>query len=160
MAKQCPLLKFDSRIIRLFQLLIALSISDTVLIAFFVVSSICVTVSEKEPQWFIFVFSKVLWPLGNIYITVSVLLVVAASTERYLAICRPLQYKPKAVFFIMLVFATSVSVNIGRWGCNEITKLLFTLYYFLNGTIPASFPVYFRLFNMSLLKFKFKLIKV
>ena len=108
------MLKFDARIVRLFQLLIALSISDTVLIAFFMVSSICVTVSEKEPQWFIFVFSKVFWPLGNIYITVSVLLVVAVSTERYLAICRPLQYKPKAVFFIMLVFATSVSVNIGR----------------------------------------------
>jgi hypothetical protein len=60
-------------------------------------------------------FSKVLWPLGNIYITVSVLLVVAVSTERYLAICRPLQYKPKAVFFIILVLATSMSVNIGRF---------------------------------------------
>lgn len=78
-------------------------------------TSICVTVSEKEPQWFIIMFSKILWPLGNIYITVSVLLVVAVSTERYLAICRPLQYKPKAAFFIILVFATSMSVNIGRF---------------------------------------------
>ena len=98
-----------------FQLLIALSISDTFLIAFFMLTSICVTVSDTEPQWFIIVFSKILWPLGNIYITVSVLLVVAVSTERYLAICRPLQYKPKAAFFIILVFATSMSVNIGRF---------------------------------------------
>jgi len=98
-----------------FQLLIALSISDTFLIAFFIVTSVCVTVSDTEPQWFTLIFSKVLWPLGNIYITVSVLLVVAVSTERYLAICRPLQYKPKAIFFIVLVFATSVSVNTGRF---------------------------------------------
>ena len=31
---------------------------------------------------------------------------------------------------------------------------------FKNGPIPASFSVYFRLFNMLQLKFKFKLIKV
>ena len=98
-----------------FQLLIALSISDTLLIAFFILTSVCVTLSENEPQWFTIIFSKVLWPLGNICITVSVLLVVAVSTERYLAICRPLQYKPKAVFFIVLVFATSISVNTGRF---------------------------------------------
>ena len=34
---------------------------------------------------------------------------------RYLAICRPLQYKPSAAFYIILVFATSISVNTGRF---------------------------------------------
>ena len=32
-------------------------------------------------------------PLGNMAITVSALAVVAVSTERFLAIVRPLQYK-------------------------------------------------------------------
>jgi hypothetical protein len=40
------------------------------------------TVSETEPQWFLFLFSNVLWPMGNISITASVLMVVAVSTER------------------------------------------------------------------------------
>jgi len=34
---------------------------------------------------------------------------------RYFAICRPLQYKPSASFYIVLVFATSLSVNVGRF---------------------------------------------
>ena len=40
---------------------------------------------------------------------------VVISLCRYLAICRPLQYKPGAAFYIILVFATSVSVNTGRF---------------------------------------------
>ena len=41
--------------------------------------------------------------------------VVAVSTERYLAICRPLQYKPSPIFYILLVFLTSIGVNFGRF---------------------------------------------
>jgi hypothetical protein len=40
------------------------------------------TVSNREPQWFLFLFANVLWPMGNISITASVLMVVAVSTER------------------------------------------------------------------------------
>jgi len=40
------------------------------------------TVASDQPQWFLVLFADVLWPLGNISITASVLLVVAVSTER------------------------------------------------------------------------------
>ena len=67
------------------------------------------------PQWFILLFPYVLWPLGNIAITASVLMVVAVSTERYLAICRPLQYKPSPVFYVVMVLLIAVGVNTGRF---------------------------------------------
>jgi hypothetical protein len=51
-------------------------------IIFFIVMSSCMTVSNREPQWFLFLFANVLWPMGNISITASVLMVVAVSTER------------------------------------------------------------------------------
>jgi len=81
------------------KLLIALSISDTFLISFFMITSVCVTVSGSEPEWFTVSFSKILWPLGNICITVSVLLVVAVSTERYLVtvLSTLLSYRAKDV---------------------------------------------------------------
>lgn len=56
--------------------------SPLVQIIFFMVMSACMTVSAREPQWFLFLFSNVLWPMGNISITASVLMVVAVSTER------------------------------------------------------------------------------
>ena len=61
------------------------------MIVFFLLMSTCTVLlagSMEEPQWFVYFFPKVLWPLGNIAITGSVLTVVAVSTERYLAICR------------------------------------------------------------------------
>ena len=51
----------------------------------------------------------------ELYETISVSKVVAVSTERYLAICRPLQYKPSPIFYILLVFLTSIGVNFGRF---------------------------------------------
>lgn len=97
------------------QLLIALSICDSLLIVFFILVSTSTTVMAAEPNWFIYIFPYLLWPLGNISITSTVLMVVAVSTERYLAICRPLQYKPSPIFYILLVFLTSIAVNFGRF---------------------------------------------
>ena len=97
----------------LHRLLLCLSLFDMVLIVFFVLVSCC-TVLASEPQWFSVLFPHVLWPLGNIAITASVLMVIAVSTERFLAICRPLQYKPGPAFYVVLVMAISVAVNIGR----------------------------------------------
>ena len=96
------------------RLLIFLSITDTVLIVFFLLMSSC-TVLAKEPQWFVLIFPYLLWPLGNIAITASVLMVVAVSTERFLAICRPLQYKPSPGFYVSLVLLISVAVNLGKF---------------------------------------------
>ncbi len=48
-------------------------------------------------------------------ITASVLAVVAVSTERFLAICRPLQYKPSPGFYVLLVLLLSLAVNTGRF---------------------------------------------
>ena len=70
---------------------------------------------KSQPDWFIYTFPYLLWPLGNISITSTVLMVVAVSTERYLAICRPLQYKPSPIFYIILVLLTSLAVNLGRF---------------------------------------------
>ena len=56
-----------------------------------------------------------MWPLGNLSITSTVLMVAAVSTERYLAICRPLQYKPSPIFYVLLVVLTSLGVNFGRF---------------------------------------------
>ncbi|CAB4067328.1 unnamed protein product [Lepeophtheirus salmonis] len=56
-----------------------------------------------------------LWPFGHIAITASVLMVVAVSAERYLAICRPLQYKPSPSFYVFLVMFISFSVNAGKF---------------------------------------------
>lgn len=70
------------------QLLIVMSVSDSLLIVFFILMSACTTVSNSEPDWFIYLFPYLLWPLGNISITSTVLMVAAVSTERYLAICR------------------------------------------------------------------------
>merc|ERR1712079_189878 len=97
------------------QLLIVLSICDSLLIVFFILVSTSTTVMSSEPHWFIYIFPYLLWPLGNISITSTVLMVVAVSTERYLAICRPLQYKPSPIFYIILVFLTSIGVNFGRF---------------------------------------------
>ena len=70
---------------------------------------------QGEPQWFVLLFPHVLWPAGNIAITASVLMVVAVSTERYLAICRPLQYKPSPSFYVLFVLLVAVTVNSGRF---------------------------------------------
>ena len=43
---------------------------------------------------YVLLFPYVIWPLGNIAITASVMMVIAVSYERFLAICSPLQYKP------------------------------------------------------------------
>ena len=47
-------------------------------------------VFERQIKSMVFPLSR---PLGNMAITASVLAVVAVSTERFLAIVRPLQYK-------------------------------------------------------------------
>ena len=70
------------------QLLIVMSVIDSLLIVFFILMSACTTVTDSEPDWFIYLFPYLLWPLGNISITSTVLMVAAVSTERYLAICR------------------------------------------------------------------------
>ena len=70
---------------------------------------------KSQPHWFVYIFPYLLWPLGNISITSTVLMVAAVSTERHLAICRPLQYKPSPIFYILLVFFTSLGVNVGRF---------------------------------------------
>ena len=91
---------------------------------------------KSQPHWFVYIFPYLLWPLGNISITSTVLMVAAVSTERHLAICRPLQYKPSPIFYILLVFFTSLGVNVGRFlefrgdECN-IEK---------NGTKPCFVP--------------------
>ena len=92
-----------------------LAVCDALLIIFFILVSTSTTVMNSEPDWFIYIFPYLLWPLGNISITSTVLMVVAVSTERYLAICRPLQYKPSPIFYILLVFFTSLGVNFGRF---------------------------------------------
>lgn len=96
------------------QLLVYMSVTDIVLIAFFTLMS-SFTVLASEPVWFKLLFPYFLWPLGNIAITASVLMVVAVSTERFLAICRPLQYKPSPIFYVTLVMLISVAVNTGRF---------------------------------------------
>lgn len=63
-------------------------------------------------------------------------MVVAVSTERYLAICRPLQYKPSPVFYILLVFLTSFGVNFGRF--LEFTIEMVEMGE--NGTLPVFEP--------------------
>ena len=52
-----------------------------------------------------------------------------------------------------------LKIALGPTVKHEILSCICCIYLFLNGPIPASFSVYFRLFNMSQLKFKFKLIK-
>lgn len=95
------------------QLLMTLSIIDSVLIASFMTVALLDLI--QSPALGSLLFPKILWPLGNISITASVLMVVAVSMERYLAICRPLQYKPGSFFYILLVLVVSVSVNVGRF---------------------------------------------
>jgi len=56
-----------------------------------------------------------IWPLGNMAITASVLMVIAVSYERYLAICSPLQYKPSPSFYVGIVACLSVSANFCRF---------------------------------------------
>ena len=85
---------------------------------------------KSQPDWFIYTFPYLLWPLGNISITSTVLMVVAVSTERYLAICRPLQYKPSPIFYIILVLLTSLAVNLGRFLEWRGTKINETTPYF------------------------------
>ncbi|TRY73942.1 hypothetical protein TCAL_11824 [Tigriopus californicus] len=96
------------------QLLVYMSVTDIVLIVFFTLMS-SFTVLASEPVWFKLLFPYFLWPLGNIAITASVLMVVAVSTERFLAICRPLQYKPSPIFYVTLVMLISMAVNTGRF---------------------------------------------
>ena len=91
---------------------------------------------KDMPEWFIYIFPYLLWPLGNISITSTVLMVVAVSTERYLAICRPLQYKPSPVFYILLVFLTSFGVNFGRFLEFNIEMVQLNE----NGSIPVFEP--------------------
>ena len=90
--------------------------------------------SSAPPDWFIYILPYLLWPLGNIAITSTVLMVAAVSTERYLAICRPLQYKPSPIFYIILVFLTSLGVNFGRFlefrGSEDVSE---------NGTVVPNF---------------------
>ena len=98
------------------QLLVVLSVLDTILIAVFITMSACLVVQgEVHNEWFNLLFPYLLWPLGNLAITGSVLMVVAVSTERYLAICRPMQYKPGRCFYLGLVLAISLAVNVGRF---------------------------------------------
>ncbi|QQP49426.1 Uncharacterized protein FKW44_010101 [Caligus rogercresseyi] len=100
-------------------LLIYLSLTDLVLIIIFMaMSTSTITAnfrSQNQPPWFKILFPYFLWPFGHIAITASVLMVVAVSAERYLAICRPLQYKPSPSFYVILVFCISFSVNAGKF---------------------------------------------
>ena len=115
------------------QLLIFLSVTDIILIIFFCLIASC-TVLSQEPQWFIVIFPYVLWPLGNIAITASVLMVVAVSTERYLAICRPLQYKPSPGFYVTLVMLISVAVNTGKFLEYKLVYVEEDNYYYFSQT--------------------------
>ena len=108
----------------------------SLLIVFFILVSTSTTVMKDMPEWFIYIFPYLLWPLGNISITSTVLMVVAVSTERYLAICRPLQYKPSPVFYILLVFLTSFGVNFGRFLEFNIEMVQLNE----NGSIPVFEP--------------------
>ena len=101
----------------------------------FILVSTSTTVMKDPPNWFVYIFPYLLWPLGNISITSTVLMVVAVSTERYLAICRPLQYKPSPVFYILLVFLTSFGVNFGRFLEFTVEQIDYE-----NGTVPVFEP--------------------
>nr|XP_040569928.1 FMRFamide receptor-like [Lepeophtheirus salmonis] len=100
-------------------LLIYLSLTDLVLIIIFMAMSTSTIAanfhSQAQPPWFKILFPYFLWPFGHIAITASVLMVVAVSAERYLAICRPLQYKPSPSFYVFLVMFISFSVNAGKF---------------------------------------------
>ena len=67
-----------------FQLLIVLSICDSLLIVFFILVSTSITVMSQPPLWFIWIFPYLLWPLGNISITSTVLMVLVWDRNSFI----------------------------------------------------------------------------
>ena len=104
-------------------MLIVLSICDSLLIIFFILVSTSTTVMSSEPHWFIYIFPYLLWPLGNISITSTVLMVVAVSTERYITLKQNLFFKSH----VFWKFLTMKSWRIHKKIHNQNIFLIFAI---------------------------------
>ena len=75
------------------KLLIALAIVDNLLLVDLVMeSTFNIFLGGKQPLWYIYAFSHILYPLKGMVQTATIYMVVAVSAERYKAVCNPLRY--------------------------------------------------------------------
>lgn len=79
------------------KLLIALGIVDTLFILDLVLEMslmrVLVGTLEKEPQWYVILFSHLIHPLRGMLQTSTIFMIVAVCTERYRAICFPFSHR-------------------------------------------------------------------
>eukprot|EP00093_Oithona_nana_P012280 12280.XXX_442860_446791_1 [CDS] Oithona nana genome sequencing. len=97
------------------KMLMTLTVNDSILIIFYLLSSAVIGSLSEVPTWWKQLFPYVFHPLKAVTFSASIFMVVAVSAERYKAICYPLRHRPSAWQYIAFVFSASVLQNIPKF---------------------------------------------